>query len=502
MKLTLKYITWSLCVTAWVTIGFILPDFLDNPLQDFHTVISILAYLLALGGASFWLVYLVGLNRNAACIGLPLIGICGAGVSYFRVAFHATITPMIIDATLHTNTGTIAGVISWQLIVWIVVSLLVSIGFIIWRLRLQDVPYAWIQALVALVLMLVYYNANDRLKASINQRFPYNIVHSCSEYVKQQHQLSEVKQVLSYEPIALADSIDIIFVLGEAMRADHLQLNGYTRNTTPQIASRNNIVSLPYIYSEHTYTSTSVPHILTPADSLHPEWSASHCSFIRIMAENGFQTAWISNQDNGRTYFSFIHEADTIIFPNASKSTYVFDPWYDEQLLPPLDSVMMLGGKRRLVVLHTIGSHWYYNNHVPTQWQIFQPMTSNRVITNNTEEQIINSYDNTAVYLDVVLDSLIQRVENRLAIIIYLSDHGEALGEDGNYLHAGENYALHRPACIIWYSEKYATAYPDKIQALIANKDKYYRTDFLYYSILSAAGIEAEGHTSAVNIFE
>ena len=497
----LTYLWWAVCATLWATLCFLLPDFCDNPLHGLRAVMTVAAYLLALGAASFWVLYLLGLNKYVAAVTLPLFGIGGAVVSYYRVAFYATITPMIIDATLHTNGGTVAGVVSWQLFAWVALNILIAVAFVWWRWRIQQAPKAWLQALVVLALLLLYYHANGRLHMSINQRYPYNVVHSSAEYAKQQQQLRAERETMPYAVEALPDSIDIVFVLGEAMRADHLQLNGYPRATTPRLAARTNIVSTPYIYSPHAYTSTSVPFILSPADSIHPDRSATHHSFIRTFHECGFRSAWLSNQDQGRTYVSFIHEADTLIFPNANKSVFVFDPWYDGQLLPPLDSLMANASPRNIYILHTIGSHWYYNLHVPEPYQLFQPVTANRVITNNTPQQIINSYDNTAVYMDAVIDSLIQRLEHRCALLIYLSDHGEALGEDGHYLHAGDSEPLHQPACFIWYSDKYAATYPDKIKALVANKDKRYRTDFLYYSILSAAGIEAEGGNEEMNIF-
>lgn len=486
----LLYLTWAICVTAWITLGFIMPDFADNPISDYRTVCMIIAYLVILGIGSFWIAYLVGLNRHVSWFVLPIIGIGGAVVSYYRVAFHATVTPMIIDATIHTNPGTVAGVVSWQLVGWIALNVLIAILFILWRNRLSSLPHSWLHAAACVILLLGYYHVHDRLQSSLNQRFPYNIIHNLKEYHAQQRQVSAHREVLAYDIRQLPDSIDLIFVLGEAARADHLQLNGYARETTPLLAARRNIVSLPNMYSEYTYTSTSVPAILSPADSLHPERSGTHSSFIRPLQECGFRSAWLSNQDNGRTYVSFIHEADTILFPNASKSVFVFDAWYDEQLLPPLDTLMQKAAARNIYVFHTIGSHWYYNLHVPESQQVIMPLTTNRIITNNTEEQIINSYDNTIRYMDFFVDSLIQRFEDRCAILFYLSDHGEALGEDGVYLHAAECKALHYPACFVWYSDAYAQLFPAKIEALNSHKDRAYRTDFLYPSILSAAGIE------------
>ena len=103
--------------------------------------------------------------------------------------------------------------------------------------------------------------------------------------------------------------------------------------------------------------------------------------------------------------------------------------------------------------------------------------------------------------MDFFVDSVIASLENDIALVIYQSDHGEALGEDGIFLHGNDIEAVKHPACVVWYSEKYAALYPKKINALVANKNKYYRTDYIFYSLLYAAGIQAEGDNTSVNIF-
>jgi len=105
------------------------------------------------------------------------------------------------------------------------------------------------------------------------------------------------------------------------------------------------------------------------------------------------------------------------------------------------------------------------------------------------------------LYIDYFLDAVIRSVEDECALVVFQSDHGEALGEEGYYLHGHEIPCVQNPACVVWYSERYAARYPEKIAALHANKDKRYRTDYLFYSLLSAAGIEAEGETEEMNIF-
>ncbi len=478
-----------------------MPDFLDSPTNTFYSVIIQIGYIGALGGGLFWILYLAGLNKYVSAVFLPIFAIGGASVAYFRVAQCATITPMIIEATLHTNAGTVAGVVSWQLFVYILVNLMLAVLFLWWRFRIEAPQYVWWHAVAGLLLLLGYYNFNSRLHKSMNQRYPYNIVYSMAEYLKMQRLITEERIMPEVHCTSDIDSLDVVLVLGEAMRGDHLSLNGYERNTTPRLQARNNVVALSNMYSEYTYTSASVPHIMTIADSIHPEAAFNSTSFICCMEQLGYQSAWISNQDYGKTYVSFIYEADTIIFPHADKSVFVYNEWVDMDLVAPLQDCFNRGYSKNIAVLHTIGSHWYYNNHVPQDMQVFQPVTNNRVVACNTVKQVVNSIDNTAFILDYFLDSLYSTLADRRAIVIYLSDHGESLGENGNFFHAGSGEETHHPACIVWYSDKYAQAFPDKIKALHHNSTKPYRTDFLFYSILSAAGITPLDNRVELDVF-
>ena len=488
-----QYVLFVALCTLWTAVCFVFPDFLDNPWTGFRGFCTISAYTAAIGGAVFFLLYAVCINKYVCAVVLPIYAATGAAISYSRVALKATLTPIIIDVTLHTNAEEALGVLSWQMTIWILCNVAVAIGLVVLRWRKAHPTHKTIQAVVAFALLLVYYNANGRLHYSINQRFPFNIYHNLCLYRQLNQEIDKERSPYPTAAVDVPDSLDVVFVLGESLRADHLALNGYERPTTPHLSKARNVVSLPHIYSEHTHTNASVPHILSPANCVNPNNAQEYHSFILSYKQAAFRTAWLSNQDKGHTFASFIAEADTAIFPNASKSVFVFDEWIDKDLLTPLDTLRLHATARNLYILHTIGSHWYYNNHVPSDMQQFQPVTDNRLVTANTQEQVVNSYDNTALYMDWFMQQLITRFEDRKAIIIYLSDHGEALGEDGHYLHASGTEAEKKPACVVWYSNQYAALFPDKITALHSNHDKHYRTDFLFYSILSAAGIYATG---------
>lgn len=496
-----KYLIWCICVTIWLSVCFIIPYFYGSPAEGLTGSITLMAYITACAIGTFWIVYLCGCSRYLCALTLPLLAISGAILSFYLIGYRTTLTPMLIDATLHTNIEEAIGVISWPMVVWVIVNIGIAGLFVWYRWRQIELKHTWLHAFVSIVLGTLYFMSNDRLQNSLCQRYPYNIAYTYIEYRSLQQSMKEQRLIPSYRVTEQADSLSIVLILGEAVRADHLQLNGYERATTPRLIQRANIVSFPNIYCAQTHTLASLPHILTRADSIHPQYQYSEASFISIFHQLGYYTAWISNQDLGDTFSPFLNECDTMIFANAGKSEFVFTQWLDEDLLPVMLRVVPDFSDRSLLILHTIGSHWYYNNHVPESMQFYQPVTTNKVISCNTSEQIINSYDNTILYMDYFVDSVISTLQDKKAILIYQSDHGEALGEDDQYMHANGSEWVKHPACFVWYSDQFAKSYPEKIHNLIANKDKHYRTDYVFYSILFAAGIEAEGNHTDMNIF-
>jgi glucan phosphoethanolaminetransferase (alkaline phosphatase superfamily) len=281
-----------------------------------------------------------------------------------------------------------------------------------------------------------------------------------------------------------------------------MQLNGYHRNTNPKLSERHDVYSFTGIFSEYTHTNRSLPHILTRADSVNTERAFQEKSLISLFVQCGFKTAWISNQDPAATYVSFINECDTVAYVHPEMSVYNYNNWLDEDMLPYIEKMIPEKFNKRLYILHTIGSHWYYNNHYSSDYEIFKPITKSRIISQNTPDQIINSYDNTVLYTDFFVNEVIKLFESKNAVVIFLSDHGELLGEDGMWLHASDHDALKNPAMFVWFSDAYLSRNKLIINAIKHNRLKFYRTDFFYHSVLSAAGIKSETISMDLNIFK
>lgn len=504
-QLSQSLIFFVVICTIWVGVFFILPDFLDNPFQGFKGFLITFLYWGIVSFASGFLIYLMAVNKYVFAILFPMYATLGAVVGFYRYSYKASLTPMIVEAVLNTDKGEASMFITSSLITFIIISLIIAAISVYLRFKFINNKHQLLHLVLALVGIVLTFNISGRLKRSLNERFPYNVYANLAEY----HNLRKLilQDRIDYEPDFLClpdsinnDSLSVILVLGEAARSDHFSLNGYHRNTNPLLAKRKNLYSLPHVYSHYTHTSGSLPHILTRADSANLDIAFNEYSFVSLFNKCNFRTEWISNQNPSASYVFFMNECDTIIYAHPDKSVYNYNYWLDIDLLPFVDKALNTYSKN-LLILHAIGSHWYYNYHYPKEFEIFSPVTSSRIITQNTKEEIINSYDNSILYTDYFLDKLIDRLADKNAVLIYISDHGEILGEDNLWLHAADHEAAKYPASLIWMSEKYIHENQHKLAALIANKDKRWRTDFIFHSILSAAGIPSAIIQSDLNIF-
>ncbi|KAA6301552.1 MAG: Phosphoethanolamine transferase EptA [Candidatus Ordinivivax streblomastigis] len=485
MRATLKYYLFITSAILFTGIAFTSADFFTAPANSFTDVFILFLQWATLMAVLWPIIYLSSLNKYVFAVFYPLMCLVSSALTYFRYATGTIYTTAILDVLVDNHSqGT---VLNFVLIGFVVLSIIIAIGFVIYQFKKITIRNKWIHCIIALILILILFHI-PRIKSPVKNRIPFNLYFVTSRY------FSERKEALTERPILSKqmtceenDSLTVLLVIGESLRADHLGINDYSRNTTPYL-SQEDIVSLSNIYSEYTYTDASVAHILTRADSIHPDLKYRERSFIDLFKQCGYRTAWLANQASTKSYVYFMNECDTLIYINANKSSYVFDKWMDGDLLPDFDSLLQKEQKQ-LIIMHTIGSHWYYNSHFPDEFQTYNPITKSRIVKSNTTAELINSYDNTVLYTDYFLHEIIDRLRDRRAILFFLSDHGEALGESGVWLHASDAPPIHRPACFVWMSPRYKNKHPDKYELLQQHKNQYYRTDFLFHTITEAGGI-------------
>lgn len=491
---------FSAVLTVLYGVFFLFSEFYGMPYGSLRDFAVLVFQFMVIEMATFGLIYLISVNRYVFSLVFPLMTTLCAMLTYFRYTANVTYTPMVIDLALVNDFSTSMDVVTWQLVAVCMAAFAASVTAVRIRLRRVSVCCAPAHAVISLAILYLPVGTGAS-NAAVRGRMPFSLYFSTADYIDSRRVVAGSRPAFAGEASCGSDSLTVVFILGESLRASSMQINGYGRVTTPLLCKERNVVSLTDVYSDYAFTHTSVPHIMTRSDEDNPDRAYTERSFISILRQAGYRTAWIANQESVNTFVYFMNECDTLVYVNGGKSLYVFDKWLDGDLLPAYDDELGRGGGRKFVLLHTIGSHWWYNSHFPDEYEVFRPVSRSRVISANSAEEMRNSYDNTVLYSDYVWNQVINRLRGRNAVLVYLSDHAENMGEGGYFTHGTDRPELHLPACFVWYSDEFARRYPHKVEALRAGKDKRWKSYFLFHSILDAADVESRWIDRRLDIF-
>jgi glucan phosphoethanolaminetransferase (alkaline phosphatase superfamily) len=292
----------------------------------------------------------------------------------------------------------------------------------------------------------------------------------------------------------------IVLVLGETARSDHFSLNGYSRNTNPKLSAISNLISFSRAYSPSNLTQPSMAMLFSRATPQTFQRVYQEPSFITAFKENDYKVYWFSNHDYSPSspigFYS--EEADTLIQNNISLSA---PKGTDSSLVELFKNSFKTTSsiKKRLFIIHTLGSHFRYSSRYPDSFEQFTPVLPQNLpitsINQTFKQELINSYDNSILYTDYVLAQLIRTLEKEqgISLLTYVSDHGENLLEAPNHLilHGNPNPTekeIHVPM-LTWFSKEYQYAFPKKILALRQNKDLFFSTSLFPFYLWGLANI-------------
>ncbi|MFP5391279.1 MAG: phosphoethanolamine transferase, partial [Gammaproteobacteria bacterium] len=292
----------------------------------------------------------------------------------------------------------------------------------------------------------------------------------------------------------------VVLVIGESSRYDRWQINGYERPTNPQLAQERNLVPLADVITSVSATRLSVPVIISRKPAMQSlKDGFSEKSFLTAYKEAGFKTWWLSNQVSFGKFDTpvsvFAREADVVAFFNLGGFTHASN--YDEVLLSPLKSAMADPARKKLIVLHSLGSHWNYSQRYPQRFDAWQPSlfgVDKPALTDTAiRAQLSNSYDSSILYTDWFLSNVIGtlRASSQRTAMVYVADHGQTLYDKRcNLVFHGHNtqYEFHIPA-FVWYSDPYQARYPDKVAQLRAHSGARLATENMFHTLLDMADI-------------
>lgn len=301
----------------------------------------------------------------------------------------------------------------------------------------------------------------------------------------------------------------LIVVAGETARAANFALNGYGRQTNPEL-EKQDITYFPDTVSCGTATAVSLPCMFSVygRDDYTHEKGRSTENLMDVLTHAGIKAEWWDNNTGPKGI------ADRIASVNLSTSGdtrfCVNDECQDGIFLDRLDAWLDTVKQDSVLVLHQLGSHGpaYYQRY-PEQFRHFKPDCRTAEFSKCTPEEIVNAYDNSILYTDHVLSALIDKLKGRSSTLagamVYISDHGESLGENGIYLH-GAPYVFapaeqtHVPF-LVWLDRDFAAAFGLERSCFDGSSVQPRSQDNLFHSVLGMMNVSTKAYDRSLDIF-
>lgn len=298
----------------------------------------------------------------------------------------------------------------------------------------------------------------------------------------------------------------LVIFAGETARAQNWGLNGYNRDTTPELRKRN-VLNFSDTSACGTSTAVSLPCMfsrLTQADYSRDGFLSEE-NLLDVLSHAGLTVEWHDNNtgDQKIATRSGWKKVDAALAPEACTGECT-----DEAFLPLIDATLASMTQNTVLVLHMIGSHGpAYHLRYPAARAVFTPECKTSQFSDCTVEQIVNTYDNTILQTDYVLAQTIDRLaasDRVLPAMIYMSDHGESLGEDGLYLHAAPRFMAPevqtKVPFVMWMDDDFLKSLSLDAACLSDATNKPVSHDNLFHSVLGLLDISTTVRDPALDL--
>ncbi len=460
--------------------------------------------------------------------GLLLLAVT-ASSSYFMASYGIVIDPTMVTNVVQTDAGEALDLLSWPLLVTLAIGVVLP-GIWWWRQPVRPVGKvrlvthqlgaALLGLLVAVALLWTSFQDvaslmrnHKQLRYMIN---PFNSVYAVGRVaVGRTAQAQKPLQPLGTDAQAAATGTDpesaplIVLVVGETARAANFGLGGYARDTTPrlkELQGQGDMVYFSNVSSCGTNTQASVPCMFSHLGKQGFEDSNDRYeNLLDVLQRAGLAVLWMENQSGCKGVCERVPNVDTRALEVAGVCQD--GQCLDEVMLHQLpQELAKLPAERRakgtVVVMHQMGSHGpAYYKRSPQALKQFLPECTSHALQECPAEHIQNAYDNSLRYTDHFLADTVQwlQAQKRPTALIYVSDHGESLGEKGLYLH-GMPYRMapveqtHVPM-LAWASKPLQRDMHWNMACLQARAAQPWSHDHLFHTLLGLARVR----TSAQN---
>ena len=462
---------------------------------------------------------------------VTLLLLSSAAAAYFMNSYGISIDTVMVQNIFETNPAEAGALISARMLGYLLV-LGVLPALLVWRMPVIYKPFfrgllnklLMIAASLVTVAVMVgtfystyapIFREEDKLTHFIN---PTNYIYAVSKFAKQSLVIEKEEAL---QAIGLDSRTDaklaarpkkslVIFVVGETARADHFSLNGYARETNPQLKQQD-ILNFTGVHSCGTSTAVSVPCMFAvfPREDFSNKKGKTHEGVLDVLQRAGVKVFWRDNNSDCK--------GTCLRIPNDDVSKRKDSPFcndrrcLDEVMLEDLQAYIDTLDGNAMIVLHSDGSHGpEYFDRYPESMERFKPVCHTNQLSSCSLDELVNVYDNTILYTDHFLNQVIELLkrnsEQRDTAMIYVSDHGESLGENGLYLHAAP-YSIapesqtHVPM-LMWFT-------PDAYTNWGINKDcmkgklddPELSHDNIFHSLLGLFDVQSAVYQPALDMF-
>lgn len=456
---------------------------------------------------------------------LAVLLLAGAAAHHYMVAYGVYFDTDMVRNVLHTDTREAGELLGWSLLP----SLLAYAGLpllVLSRVRLRRRPpvrAALLRLGIMLALALLAAGSalagfQDLSALMRNHRelrhliTPGNLVMATAAIAHGDGVAHGPRRELGHDAVIAARPADakprlLVLVVGETVRAQNWGLNGYERQTTPRLAT-STAINFADVTACGTSTEVSLPCMFSPDGQAGYDKArlANSESLLHVLEHAGVHTLWRDNQSgckgvcSGLAFEAMRHDAAAGCGAHEC---------HDGILLAGLDAAIDRWPGDQVIVLHQIGNHGpAYHRRTPPELRRYTPTCDSDDLGHCSREQVVNSYDNAVLATDALVAdaiTLLAARDDRDSALIYVSDHGESLGENGLYLH-GLPYAIapdtqKKVPMLAWLSPGMAGARHVDRACLQRRADAAASHDDLFHSVLGLLEVRTALYDRDLDVF-
>jgi heptose-I-phosphate ethanolaminephosphotransferase len=479
IEIQMSYLLLSLSVTfAFV---FVYQDLLDKNSRFasiFVYIVTSVLYALPL----FYIIYAVNLE---------------VGVS--KEAIYA-----ILQSNFNESSEYVSDFISP---LWIIAVLLLAIfvGFVLLKQEKKETIHIERSLLLFLVIIsssLSYLNRDDIRLYSFLDKTIKEYYYEIALFNQTQEKLKTNKIEFSADKSEEGETY--IVVIGESLSKKHMSLYGYMRDTTPLLKAlddKGELIKFNNAFSSHTHTMKVLSQSLTEANQSNAKSYYDSLSIINILDKAEIETYWITNQLIKGSWDNLVsviaHQSDNLVALNSSMGNRTTTQEYDASVIKEVDKILSKDSKaNKVIFVHLMGNHSDYCSRYPSEYQKFSGTLASsefgKLSTNNDKK--INCYDNSVLYNDMVVTSIINALKKKNGVngFLYFSDHAEDVINGKGHNADNFTYDMTQIPLIMWFSEEYKTKYQDKYRVIKDNINNLFSNDRIYDTLIGLFNIDTD----------